>query len=133
MFHIERPQTARRPGIFWNIHPAPKLVFQVAIKRQGRTDMVKVLAAAIMALSLVGGAMAQSSGTGSAGGNGSSSAGGAPHGGGGGTNSMGGNAASGAGGLSDPGGSVDKCKTGATGKTTTKDASVTKQEAKNCP
>jgi hypothetical protein len=92
--------------------------------------MVKVLAAAIMALSLVGGAMAQSSGTGSAGGNGSSSAGGAPHGGGGGTNSMGGNAASG---VSDPGGSVDKCKTGATGKTTTKDASVTKQEAKNCP
>jgi hypothetical protein len=107
--------------------------FSGRIKRQGRIDMVKVLAAAIMALSLVGGAMAQSSGTGSAGGNGSSSAGGAPHGGGGGTNSMGGNAASGAGGLSDPGGSVDKCKTGATGKTTTKDASVTKQEAKNCP
>jgi hypothetical protein len=95
--------------------------------------MMKVLAAAVLTLGLAGGAMAQSTGTGSAGGNESSNSGGAPNGGSSGTNSMGGNAASGAGGLSDPGGAIDKCKTGAKGNTTTTDAATTKQEAKNCP
>ncbi|WP_210189840.1 hypothetical protein [Mesorhizobium prunaredense] len=85
--------------------------------------MMKVLAAAVLTLGLAGGAMAQTNGTGSDGGNESSSSGGAPSGGGGNSPTAEG----------DPGGAPDKCKTGATGKTTTTDPATTDQQAKNCP
>ena len=115
-------------GNFGNNHIGLKLLFQLAIKRQRwRIAMMKVLAAAILTISFASGAMAQTtSGSGTNGGatNGGTQAG---------TNSVGGNGAVGGLAQGDPGGAPDKCKTGATGKTTTKDPNTTKQEAKNCP
>ncbi|MBZ9676413.1 hypothetical protein [Mesorhizobium sp. ES1-1] len=93
--------------------------------------MVKILAAAMLTLSLAGGAMAQSSGT--DGGN-SNSGQGTTNGGTAGDNNSG-NSAGGtaAGTQTDQSGATDKCKTGADGKTTTGDAATTQQEAQNCP
>lgn len=104
-----------------------------------RRNMVKVVAAAILTLGLVGGAMAQTGG-GSGSGSGTNSGGTTNGGGNGGntttgTNNAGTNNAAGATTTqgSDQSGAPDKCKTGAEGDTTTADGTTTTQEAGNCP
>ncbi|UCI10680.1 hypothetical protein [Mesorhizobium sp. B1-1-8] len=85
--------------------------------------MIKVLAVAILSLGLATGAMAQTSG--GSGNNSNANAG---------NSNNGSNSANTAGTVTtgDQSGAVDKCKTGANGKTTTTDPATTKQEAKNC-
>ncbi|MFA6155311.1 hypothetical protein [Mesorhizobium sp.] len=98
--------------------------------------MTRVLAAAILTLGLVGGAMAQTGGgTGTNGGttNGGTTNGGTTN---GGTNAGDTNGAANGTGTTtdqtDQSGAPDKCKNAADGATTTEGA-TTKQEAQNCP
>ncbi|MBZ9741293.1 MULTISPECIES: hypothetical protein [unclassified Mesorhizobium] len=93
-----------------------------------RIEMVRVLAAAMLTLGLLGGAMAQSNGSGNGASGGTNGASG------GATNSGNTNAGTtNASGSGDQSGAPDKCKTGANGTTTTTDGTTTKQEAANCP
>ena len=96
--------------------------------------MVRVLAAAVLILGLVGGAMAQSGG-GSGSGNGSGGNGTGANGGasGGATNSGNTNAGTNNASGSDQSGALDKCKNAAGGTATTTEGATTKQEAQNCP
>lgn len=99
--------------------------------------MVKILAAAILTFGLVGGAMAQSNGSGSGNGNGGTGNGasGGTNGGasGGATNSGNTNAGANNASGSDQSGALDKCKNAAGGTATTTEGATTKQEAQNCP